>query len=256
LLCSAWLSAGATKPHRIPKCRSAASPSCPRSNNICCRLCMWRPVVGWKNGSKAKRSRQPENRCDCDRPSASTLPSTRFPTATFSSLSRRRPATEPISDPKIHHEVGRVLGDLRRRYRSQQRITLLRDADGDEQIRSGRAFSSITSTRPSAWRLWATIFMSRIPTPSFRYHYKEGDTTIAGQGTTLTQLPGGPIDHHWTKSLVASEDGSLLYVGVGSNSNITENGMEAEKNRAASGRWTARPAGGASSQAACATQTG
>ena len=57
-------------------------------------------------------------------------------------------------------------------------------------------------------------------------------------------LPGGPIDHHWTKSLVASRDGSLLYVGVGSNSNITENGMEAEKNRAAiwevdraTGRW-------------------
>jgi glucose/arabinose dehydrogenase len=46
---------------------------------------------------------------------------------------------------------------------------------------------------------------------------------------TLTPLPGGPIDHHWTKSLTASRDGSLLYVGVGSNSNITENGVEAEK---------------------------
>lgn len=45
-------------------------------------------------------------------------------------------------------------------------------------------------------------------------------------------MPGGPIDHHWTKSLVASPDGKLLYVGVGSNSNITENGMEAEHNRA------------------------
>ena len=77
-----------------------------------------------------------------------------------------------------------------------------------------------------------------------RYPYKEGDTKLTAQGITLTQLPGGPIDHHWTKSLVASEDGSLLYVGVGSNSNITENGMEAEKNRAAiwevdraTGRW-------------------
>jgi len=76
------------------------------------------------------------------------------------------------------------------------------------------------------------------------YAYTTGDTTIAGAGTPLTPLPGGPIDHHWTKSLVASQDGSLLYVGVGSNSNITENGMEAEKDRAAiwevdraSGRW-------------------
>jgi glucose/arabinose dehydrogenase len=60
----------------------------------------------------------------------------------------------------------------------------------------------------------------------------------------LPELPGGPIDHHWTKSLVASPDGKFLYVGVGSNSNITENGIEAENNRAAiwevdreSGRW-------------------
>jgi glucose/arabinose dehydrogenase len=77
-----------------------------------------------------------------------------------------------------------------------------------------------------------------------RYRYHTGDLTIAGDGVTLTPLPGGPIDHHWTKSLTASKDGSLLYVGVGSNSNITENGIEAEENRAAiwevdraSGRW-------------------
>ena len=48
----------------------------------------------------------------------------------------------------------------------------------------------------------------------------------------LTALPGGPIDHHWTKSLLASEDGTKLYVGVGSNSNITENGIGAELDRA------------------------
>jgi glucose/arabinose dehydrogenase len=66
-----------------------------------------------------------------------------------------------------------------------------------------------------------------------KYPYKEGDTEITAPGTTLTELPGGPIDHHWTKSLVASTDGSLLYVGIGSNSNITENGIEAERDRAA-----------------------
>jgi hypothetical protein len=77
-----------------------------------------------------------------------------------------------------------------------------------------------------------------------RYPYNTGDTRITAAGTVLTSLPGGPIDHHWTKSLVASRDGSLLYVGVGSNSNITERGMQAEENRAAiwevdraSGRW-------------------
>jgi glucose/arabinose dehydrogenase len=65
-----------------------------------------------------------------------------------------------------------------------------------------------------------------------KYPYKDGDTKITAEGTMLTELPGGPIDHHWTKSLVASQDGSTLYAGVGSNSNITENGIEAERDRA------------------------
>ena len=65
-----------------------------------------------------------------------------------------------------------------------------------------------------------------------RFPYTQGDTSISAGGEVLTPLPGGPIDHHWTKSLLASRDGSLLYVGVGSNSNITENGIQAEENRA------------------------
>ena len=59
----------------------------------------------------------------------------------------------------------------------------------------------------------------------------------------LTPLPGGPIDHHWTKGPVASEDGTKLYAGVGSNSNITENGIGAELDRAAI--WEVDSAAGA-----------
>ena len=66
-----------------------------------------------------------------------------------------------------------------------------------------------------------------------RFPYQTGQTKITEPGVKLTDLPGGPIDHHWTKSLTASPDGTKLYAGVGSNSNITENGIEAEKNRAA-----------------------
>jgi glucose/arabinose dehydrogenase len=65
-----------------------------------------------------------------------------------------------------------------------------------------------------------------------RYPYEDGQTQITAPGTKLTDLPGGPIDHHWTKSLLASPDGSKLYASVGSNSNITENGMGAELDRA------------------------
>jgi glucose/arabinose dehydrogenase len=64
------------------------------------------------------------------------------------------------------------------------------------------------------------------------YHYETGQTGIADPGEKLCDLPGGPIDHHWTKSLTASPDGTKLYAGVGSNSNITENGIEAEVGRA------------------------
>ncbi len=66
-----------------------------------------------------------------------------------------------------------------------------------------------------------------------RFPYETGQTTIVAPGVKLVDLPGGPINHHWTKSMVASKDGSKLYVGVGSNSNITENGLPAELGRAA-----------------------
>ena len=65
------------------------------------------------------------------------------------------------------------------------------------------------------------------------FPFTPGQTKITTPGTKLTDLPAGPIDHHWTKSLVASPDGSELYVGVGSNSNITENGLAVEEGRAA-----------------------
>ena len=65
------------------------------------------------------------------------------------------------------------------------------------------------------------------------YPYTLGETKITAAPKILTPLPGGPIDHHWTKDLTISPDGKYLYAGVGSNSNIVENGIEAEKGRAA-----------------------
>ncbi|HEY0236327.1 MAG TPA: sorbosone dehydrogenase family protein [Afipia sp.] len=65
-----------------------------------------------------------------------------------------------------------------------------------------------------------------------RFSYQTGQTKIDGPGVKLTDLPAGPINHHWTKSLTANADGTKLYAGVGSNSNITENGIQAELDRA------------------------
>ncbi|MFD2817109.1 PQQ-dependent sugar dehydrogenase [Paracoccus aerius] len=64
-----------------------------------------------------------------------------------------------------------------------------------------------------------------------RFDYTEGQTQASGPPVTLTDLPKA-INHHWTKAMTASADGRFLYVGIGSNSNITERGMEAEEDRA------------------------
>ena len=65
-----------------------------------------------------------------------------------------------------------------------------------------------------------------------RYPYVEGETSIAAAPTRIVELPAGRINHHWTKTIVSSSDGSKLFVSVGSNSNVAENGMEAEEGRA------------------------
>ena len=66
-----------------------------------------------------------------------------------------------------------------------------------------------------------------------RFPYAPGDTEITAPGVKVLDLPGGPIDHHWTKDLIASRDGARLYVTVGSNSNVGENGLDNEVGRAA-----------------------
>jgi glucose/arabinose dehydrogenase len=111
------------------------------------------------------------------------------------------------------------------------RITLLRDADGDGAAEVKETFLDHLNSPFGVALIGNDLFVAATDA-IMRYPYHAGETKLKAPGTVLTELPGGPIDHHWTKSLVASEDGRLLYVGVGSNSNITENGMEAEKERA------------------------
>jgi len=109
------------------------------------------------------------------------------------------------------------------------RITLLRNVNGSwekhlfiEHLHSPFGMQLIGNT------LWVANADSLVKFP-----YQEGQTEIRTAGEVVTELPGGPLNHHWTKALLASPDGSKLYVGVGSNSNITENGIGAEYRRAA-----------------------
>ncbi|RXF75542.1 PQQ-dependent sugar dehydrogenase [Hansschlegelia zhihuaiae] len=115
---------------------------------------------------------------------------------------------------------------------SADRITLLRDADGDgkAEFRSTlvKGLHSPFGVVLSNGRLWIANTDAIVSVP-----YKDGDTEIAAKPEKLVDLPGGPLNHHWTKDLTASKDGKKLYATSGSNSNVAENGMDAEKDRAA-----------------------
>ena len=112
-----------------------------------------------------------------------------------------------------------------------QRILLLRDADGDGAPELKTVFLDHLNSPFGVVLVGNDLYVANTDAV-VRYPYQTGDTQITAPGVKLTDLPAGPIDHHWTKSLTASPDGSKLYAGVGSNSNITENGIGAELDRA------------------------
>lgn len=156
----------------------------------------------------------------------------------------KAPGVQPIRRPKDF-----VMGWIESWVTSggktgpSNRITLLRGAGADGKPAQRSVFLDHLSSPFGVALVGSSLYVANTDS-IMRYPYTQGDTRISAPGTPFLALPGGPIDHHWTKSLVASPDGALLYVGVGSNSNIVENGFEAEKNRAAiwqvdraSGRW-------------------
>jgi glucose/arabinose dehydrogenase len=115
---------------------------------------------------------------------------------------------------------------------SANRITLLRDADGDGVAETRTVFLDSLNS-PFGMALVGDDLYVANSDAIMKFPYRTGDTKIASTGVKLVDLPAGPLNHHWTKDLVASRDGSKLYATVGSNSNIGENRMDAETNRAA-----------------------
>ena len=114
---------------------------------------------------------------------------------------------------------------------SANRITLLRDADGDGKAETKSVFIENLNS-PFGMALVGNDFYVADTDAIMKFTYRDGDMKITTPGVKVADLPGGTINHHWTKDLVASPDGTKLYATVGSNSNVGENGMEAEKNRA------------------------
>jgi glucose/arabinose dehydrogenase len=115
---------------------------------------------------------------------------------------------------------------------SADRITLLRDADGDGVVETRTVFLDGLHS-PFGMALVGTDLYVANTNALLRFPYEEGQTRIDAPGETVVELPAGPINYHWTKNVIARPDGSRLYVTVGSNSNVAERGMAAEAGRAA-----------------------
>lgn len=115
---------------------------------------------------------------------------------------------------------------------SANRITLLRDSDGDGKPELRTAFLEKLNS-PFGMALVDGDFYVANTDALLRFPYEKDATRITVQGTKVVDLPAGPLNHHWTKNVIASQDGRHLYVTSGSNSNVAENGMQAEEHRAA-----------------------
>ncbi|GGY69191.1 sorbosone dehydrogenase [Cellvibrio zantedeschiae] len=115
---------------------------------------------------------------------------------------------------------------------SANRITLLRDANGDGVAELQSVFLEGLNS-PFGMELIGNDFYVANSDAILRFHYTPGDIRINSPAIRISALPAGDINHHWTKNLIANRDGKMLYVTVGSNSNVAERGMDVEAERAA-----------------------
>ncbi|RZJ87022.1 MAG: sorbosone dehydrogenase family protein, partial [Brevundimonas sp.] len=146
-----------------------------------------------------------------------------------------KPENAPAPDRSVFDEVkgwvqGLVMKKAGAGVESPNRIILLRDADGDGVAEVKTDFLTGLNSPFGMALVGDRLFVANADS-LVAFPYRAGETRIAAPPMKVADLPGG-LNHHWTKSLVASADGSRLYVGVGSNSNVGENGLEIEGDRA------------------------
>lgn len=134
----------------------------------------------------------------------------------------------PGIEGRVEKSIMTRAGAIRR---SADRITLLRDSDGDGVADVKTPFLTGLHSPHGIVLVGTTLYVANTDA-LMAFDYVPGATRITTPGRKIVDLPAGTNNHHWTKSLVASPDGKILYVGVGSNSNIAENGLSAERGRA------------------------
>jgi glucose/arabinose dehydrogenase len=115
---------------------------------------------------------------------------------------------------------------------SPNRIILLRDKDGDGVAETKTTFLEGLNSPFGMVLIGNQLYVANTDS-IVRFEYTDGATEIKTPGIKVADLPGGPLNHHWTKNIIASLDGQKLYATVGSNSNVGENGIDKEEGRAA-----------------------
>lgn len=115
---------------------------------------------------------------------------------------------------------------------SANRITLLRDADGDGKAEVKTAFLTGLNSPYGMALVGDRLYVANTDA-LMAFPYKEGETQITEKGRKITDLPHGAPNMHWVRNIIPSADGKQLYIAIGSNSNIAENGLDTETNRAA-----------------------
>ncbi len=128
--------------------------------------------------------------------------------------------------------AGLVKGQATSDAPNANRITLLRDSDSDGQVDERHIFLENLNS-PFGMALVGDHFYVANADSLVRFPYQAGQDTINAEPEMIEDLTLGSLNHHWTKSLIASPDGRHLYIGIGSNSNVGENGMDEEEGRAA-----------------------
>jgi glucose/arabinose dehydrogenase len=128
--------------------------------------------------------------------------------------------------------MGKVMQKAGAAAPSANRITLLRDADGDGVAEMRTAFITGLNAPFGMALVGQTLYVANTDA-IVAFPYQDGQTGVSAAPVAVAPLPGGPLNHHWTKNIIASGDGARLYATVGSNSNAGENGIENENGRAA-----------------------
>jgi glucose/arabinose dehydrogenase len=182
-------------------------------------------VAGWKEGEMPKVPKDFEVKLFADQLDNPrwiyTLPNGDVLVAEANAVAKIAKGQEKVDDPQ---KAGR-------RGSSANRITLLRDKDGDGRAEVRSVFLAGLN-QPFGMLLVKNDFYVASTDAVWKFFYKKDGVKIDGKGQKILDLPAGGYNNHWTRNLLSSPDGSRIYVSVGSSSNVAEHGIEEEKRRA------------------------